>query len=37
MLGYIVEANVPYLSAENKNEGVILNEVNDVCMVINYN
>lgn len=32
-IGYIVEANVPYLSAENPEIGVILDEVNDKCMV----
>ncbi|CAD8046264.1 unnamed protein product [Paramecium primaurelia] len=33
---YIVEANVPYLSAENKIEGVILDKVNDKCMNLNF-
>ncbi|CAD8051032.1 unnamed protein product [Paramecium sonneborni] len=33
---YVVEANVTYLSVENKIEGVILDEVNDVCMNLNF-
>ncbi|CAD8148749.1 unnamed protein product [Paramecium pentaurelia] len=33
---YIVEANVPYLSANNPIEGVVLDQVNDRCMSLNY-
>ncbi|CAD8141985.1 unnamed protein product [Paramecium octaurelia] len=33
---YILEADVPYLSADNPNSGVVLDQVNDRCMSLNY-
>ncbi|CAK72225.1 unnamed protein product (macronuclear) [Paramecium tetraurelia] len=35
-LGYVLEANVPYLSAENKESGVVIDKVNDRCMNLNF-
>ncbi|CAD8048550.1 unnamed protein product [Paramecium sonneborni] len=33
---YILEANVPYLSADNQKDGVVLDKVNDKCMSLNF-